>query len=168
MIKRNSLEGGQLLSYGSFYCVLFFEQRVLKHSIISPFTRYIVESEKGWHGMEFNKKWIVLCLVSTVLTVYTITVHGLAERHLYKDPVSTIVYWTSGPSGSLFPWPKAPGLLEIITQTNVVDLFIYQYLVKTQALIGLSFFLWVITGVYIFRRDKSARPLRYIEESVGE
>ena len=112
--------------------------------------------------MEFNKKGIGLFLVSTILTVYTITVHGFADRHLYEDPVSTIVYWTSGPSGSLFPWPKAPGLLEIITQTNVVDLVIYQYLVKTQALIGLSFFLWIITGVYVFRRNKSAQPHRYM------
>lgn len=49
--------------------------------------------------MEFNKKAIGLFLVSTVFTVYTITVHGLADRHLHEDPVSTIVYWTSGPSG---------------------------------------------------------------------
>ena len=118
--------------------------------------------------MEFNKKAIGLFLVSTVFTVYTITVHGLADRHLHEDPVSTIVYWTSGPSGSLFPWPKVPGLLEIITQTNEVDSFIYQYLVKTQALIGLSIFLWVITGIYVFRRNKSTQSRRYMEESVGE
>jgi hypothetical protein len=118
--------------------------------------------------MEFNKKVIVLFLISTILTVYTITVHVLASRHMYEDPVSTIVYWTSGPSGSLFPWPKAPGLLEIITLTNVVDSFIYRYLVKTQALVGLSIFLWIITGIYVFRRNKSAQPHRYIEESVGE
>jgi len=118
--------------------------------------------------MEFNKKVIVLFLVSMVLTVYTITVHVLADRHFYEDPVSAIVYWTSGPSGSLFPWPKAPGLLEIITQTNEVDSFIYQYVIKTQALIGLSIFMWVITGIYVFRRNKSPQPRRYIEESVEE
>ncbi|MCW4038134.1 MAG: hypothetical protein NWF13_05300 [Candidatus Bathyarchaeota archaeon] len=112
--------------------------------------------------MEFSKKAIGLFLVSTVFTVYTITVHGLADRHLHEDPVSTIISWTSGPSGSLFPWPKVPGLLEIITQTNEVDSFIYQYLVKTQALIGLSIFLWVIAGIYIFRRNKSTQSRRYM------
>ena len=103
-------------------------------------------------GVDIKRKTLGLLLIALAFTVYTITVHGLADRHLYEDPVSTIVYWTSGPSGSLFPWPNAPGLLEIITQANEVDAFIYQYLLKTQALAGLSLLLWAMTGLCVFRR----------------
>ncbi len=101
--------------------------------------------------MHVPRKTLSLLLIAVALTVYTITVHGLADRHLYEDPESAVVYWTSGPSGSLFPWPTAPGLLEIITQANSVDAFIYQYLLKTQALTGLALLLWAMTGLDVFR-----------------
>ena len=102
--------------------------------------------------MYIPRKTVILLLSAIAFTAYTITVHGLADRHLYEDPVSTVVYWTSGPSGSLFPWPTAPGLLEIITQANSVDASIYRYLLKTQALTGVSILLWAMTGLSVFWR----------------
>jgi len=102
--------------------------------------------------MRFDKKAIALFLLTTLLTVYTLTIHIIAEGHLYEDPVSSLVYWTSGPSGSLFPWPRVPGMLEIITQVNAVDRLIYQSFIKTWALAGLSLVMWVITGLSVFRR----------------
>jgi len=103
-------------------------------------------------AMRFDKKAIALFLLTTLLTVYTLTIHIIAEGHLYEDPVSSLVYWTSGPSGSLFPWPRVPGMLEIITQVNAVDRLIYQSFIKTWALAGLSLVMWVITGLSVFRR----------------
>jgi hypothetical protein len=106
-------------------------------------------------AMRFDKKAVILFLLTTLLTVYTITIHVIAEGHLYEDPVSSLVYWTSGPSGSLFPWPRVPGMLEIITQVNAVDRLIYQSFIKTWALAGLSLVMWVITGLSVFRRINS-------------
>ena len=108
--------------------------------------------------MRVPRKTLSLLLIAVALTVYTITVHGLADRHLYEDSESAVVYWTSGPSGSLFPLPIAPGLLEIITQANSVDAFIYQYLLKTQALMGLALLLWAMTGLCVFRERAVLAP----------
>ena len=105
--------------------------------------------------MRYNKKSVVLFIFTTILTLYTITVHIIADRHLYEDPITKIVYWTSGPSGSLFPWPKAPGLLEILTKVNEVDLFVYKYLINTWVLVVLSIIMWIITGLFIFRMINS-------------
>lgn len=117
--------------------------------------------------MGSNKKVIVLFLTTAILTGYTIAIHVIADKHIYEDTVTTIVYWTSGPSGSLFPWPKAPGMLEIITQVNEADLFIYQYLIKTWAFVGLSIVLWVITGLYVLRMIKSTKQKMDIEKGGG-
>jgi hypothetical protein len=117
--------------------------------------------------MRFNQKTVVLFLITAILTSYTIAIHAIADGHMYEDPVSTIVYWTGGPSGSLFLWPKAPGMLDIITQVNEVDLFIYQYLIKTWALAGLSIVMWIITGLYLFRIFKSTEQKMDIEKKRG-
>ena len=105
--------------------------------------------------MRFNKKAIVLFLITAVLTVYTRTIHTLAERQMLENTITKIVYWTGGPGGSLFPWPKAPGMLEVLTQVNQVDWFVYQYVIKTWGLVGLSSIMWVITGLYVFGMIKS-------------
>lgn len=117
--------------------------------------------------MRFDKKAVALFLLTTLLTVYTITLHVIADGHLYEDPVSNLVFWTGGPSGSLFPWPRAPGMLEIITQVNEVDHFIYQYFIKTWALAGLSLVMWIITGLSVFRRINSTEPTEAIKTKKG-
>jgi hypothetical protein len=114
--------------------------------------------------MRFNQKAIVLFLTAAILTSYTIAIHAIADGHMHEDTVTTLVYWTGGPSGSLFPWPKAPGMLDIIIQVNEVDLFIYQYLIKTWALAGLSIVVWIITVLYIFRIIKSTEQKMDIDK----
>jgi len=107
--------------------------------------------------MRFNKKAHILFLITTIFIVYTITVHNLAERQMLENSITKIVYWTGGASGSLFPWPKAPGMLEVLTQVNQVDLFIYRYLIKNWVLAGFSIVMWIITGFYVFRMIKSTK-----------
>jgi len=94
---------------------------------------------------------ILLVVFSTYLSLYTVALHIVAARHIYEDPDSKVVSWRTGPSGSLFPWPKEPGMLEVLTKLNEVDLVIYRYLVKTLALVGFSILLWVAAGVSIFK-----------------
>ena len=117
--------------------------------------------------MRFDKTTVALFLITTLLTVYTITLHVIADGHIYEDPVSHLVYWTGGPSGSLFPWPRTPGMLEIITQLNEVDYLIYQHLIKTWALAGLSIIMWVITGLFVFQRIKPTERIGAIESTKG-
>jgi hypothetical protein len=95
---------------------------------------------------------IVLLGISIYLTVYTLKVHTIAASHIYET--SDRVFWTGGPPGSLFPWPREPGLLEYLPQVEGVDLYIYLYLVKTWLLVGLTFFSWLITGLYFLRHYK--------------
>ena len=102
---------------------------------------------------------IVLAFISLYLTLYTIMVHTIAARHICEDPDGNAVAWRTGPSGSLFPWPREPGMLEILSKINEVDLFIYRYLIKPWVLVGLSILAWVGTGLFIFRTSKIARAI---------
>lgn len=98
---------------------------------------------------------IVLVVISAYLTLYAIMVHTIASQHICED--GNAVAWRTGPSGSLFPWPRAPGMFEILSNINEVDLFIYKYLVKPWVLVGLSILAWVGTGLFIFKTNKIAR-----------
>lgn len=105
-------------------------------------------------NMRFNKKLVVVAvftLISIYLTLYTWKAHAVANQHIYEDPGGTVVTWRTGPSGSLFPWPREPGMLQILSKINEVDLLIYRYLIKSWVLVGLSILLWICTGLLIFR-----------------
>jgi hypothetical protein len=91
---------------------------------------------------------IILLGISIYLTVYTLKAHTLAASHIYET--SEDVYWTSGPPGSLFPWPKEPGVLEYLSKVEGVDLIVYLYLIKTWLLVGLSGLSWLFTGLYVY------------------
>lgn len=98
----------------------------------------------------------MLFLLSTIVTWYTISCHVVANGYLYVNSITDEVFWTSGPAGSFFPWPTAPGLLEILTRLNAVDLFIFQYLIRTWALAGLSIILWALTGLSLLKMTKKS------------
>ena len=106
-------------------------------------------------NVKFSKKAVTVVVLSifiaTYLAGYTIMAHTTAARHIYEDPDGKIVAWRSGPSGSLFPWPREPGMLEVLTKLNDVDLFIYRYFIKTWVLVGLSILMWAVTGLAIFK-----------------
>ncbi|MCW4021094.1 MAG: hypothetical protein NWF14_07710 [Candidatus Bathyarchaeota archaeon] len=87
---------------------------------------------------------IILAAISTCLTLYTIKAHAISMEYIYEDAENT--FWCRGPSGSLFPWPTEPGRLEILSQIDETDLFIYRHLIKSWMLVGLSILLWVATG----------------------
>lgn len=103
------------------------------------------------HSRKPVLRLIVLILVSTYLTVYTFKAHAVASMYIYEDEETGIVFWRSGPAGSLFPLPRKPGMLEILVQVDVIDLFIYAFLIKLWLLAGLSVLLWFITGLYTLR-----------------
>lgn len=90
---------------------------------------------------------VVLIAVSTYLTLYTFEAHRVSMPYIYKDAGN--VLWRRGPPGSLFPCPGEPGMLEMISKLEGVDLFIYSYLIKTWVLVGLSVLLWAFTGLYV-------------------
>jgi hypothetical protein len=63
----------------------------------------------------------------------------------------TPLAWRTGPSGSLFLWPRESGIFQILSEINEVDFFIYKYLFRTWGLFGLSILLWSCTGLFIFK-----------------
>ena len=91
---------------------------------------------------------IVLILASAYLTFYTMRAHTVA-RHVYEEEGAIV--WRSGPSGSFFPWPMDPGPLQVLSEMNAVDVFIYGYLIKSWALVGVTILLWVGLCLYIFK-----------------
>jgi type IV secretory pathway TrbD component len=60
----------------------------------------------------------------------------------------------------LFPWPRGPGMAEVLSRINDVDLFIYTYLIKTWMLAGLSVLAWVITVLFVYKATKHDFVLR--------
>ena len=72
---------------------------------------------------------IILASISIYLTTNTFETYGMASRHVSSDSHGA-VFWINGPSGSLFPWPRGPGIAEVLSRINDVDLFIYTYLIK--------------------------------------
>lgn len=96
---------------------------------------------------------IILASVSIYLTIYTFEAYSIASRYISSDSYGA-VFWINGPSGSLFPWPRAPGMAEVLSGINDVDLFIYTYLIKTWMLAGLSALVWVITVLFVYKATK--------------
>lgn len=104
--------------------------------------------------MRFSKSIMVvsiLFILSTIVTIYTLTAHNITSKHIYEDTESQFVYWRSGPSGSLFPWSREPGILGILLQLNETDQFIYNYLIKTRILVSISILIWLVAGFYAYK-----------------
>ena len=107
--------------------------------------------------MGFNRRTIIATIIvvsiSIYLTIYTFEAHSVASRYISSDSHGA-VFWINGPSGSLFPWPRGPGMAEVLSRTNDVDSFIYTYLIKTWIMAGLSALAWVITVLFVYKADK--------------
>jgi hypothetical protein len=110
----------------------------------------------------FNKRAVIgtiaLIAISMYLAIYTFEAHTIAARYISSDSHNA-VFWIDGPSGSLFPWPRGPGMLEVLSGINDVDLFIYTYLIKTWLLVGLSALAWALTALFVYkttRQDNSS------------
>jgi len=97
---------------------------------------------------------IVIVFISTYLTLYTAMTYIMAMRHIYEDANGGI-WWRTTPSGSLFPWPREPGMLQALSRVDELDLFIHRYLVRSWILIGLSIMTWVGAGLYLHKVVKA-------------
>jgi len=96
---------------------------------------------------------LVLILVSAYLTLYTVTVHSLAASHIVEDSDGG-VWWRTTPSGSLFLWPREPGMLQALSKMNEADLFIYQYLIKPWVLVGVLILMWGVSVLCLLIRPR--------------
>jgi len=94
-----------------------------------------------------------LCLISLYLTAYTVAGHSLAARHVYEDADGN-TWWRTTPSGSLFPWPMEPGMLQALSRMSDGDLLIYRYLIKSYVLIGLAVVFWAGVGLYALKSTR--------------
>jgi hypothetical protein len=103
---------------------------------------------------------VVLMAFSAYLTLYTLRANTLAASYLYEDPDTGAISWRSGPSGSLFPWPRESGMFQVLSKVNEVDLFIYRYLIKTWALVELSTLMWVATAISLFKVAKTEQTMQ--------
>jgi len=105
-------------------------------------------------GMKIAKKWvligIILASISVYLSLYTWMAHAMSER-IIENSYGEAVAWRTAPSGSLFPWSREPGMLQILSNINEVDSFIYKYLIKSWVLVVLSVLMWIGTGISMFK-----------------
>ena len=88
----------------------------------------------------------LLCIFSITITVYTITAYSVA-RYVYENEDKVI--WRYSPPGSFFPWPKEVGMFPVLSKMSEIDLFIYQYFIKTWLLIVVTLSIWIAIGIYI-------------------
>lgn len=88
----------------------------------------------------------ILILASTFLTLYTVAAYNVSNSLIEYNGE---IWWRRGSSGSLFPWPRELGMLDILTKVNEADLFIYKYLIKSWILVGLSILIWIINALYL-------------------
>lgn len=65
---------------------------------------------------------IVLVLASAFLTLHNIAAYNVSD-HIYVG--DDILDWTSAPSGSFLPWPRAAGMLEMLSRESETGSFIY-------------------------------------------
>jgi len=87
---------------------------------------------------------IVLVGVSVYSALYAASAYRVAS-HVTESPPE--LHWGSAPAGSFFPWPREPGMLEMLSEISEVDVFIYVYLIKSWILVAVSFLLWI--GVFL-------------------
>jgi len=92
----------------------------------------------------------LLCIISIIVTAYTIGAHYIATRYVHDG--GDEVAWRNSPPGSFFPWPKEPGMLQMLSEISEIDLFIYRYFIKTWLLVIVTLSLWIATCAYIIKR----------------
>ena len=88
---------------------------------------------------------IVLGVISTCFTLYTVTAYSVARYALSGGG------WRYTPPGSFLPWPREPGMFAALSKMSESDLFIHQYLIKSWVLAGVTVVLWTITSLYLSR-----------------
>jgi hypothetical protein len=71
---------------------------------------------------------LALILFSLYLTAYAIIVYKVASKYIIE--FNSDLCWRTSPSGSLFPWPREPGMLQALSKVNEIDKFIYYHLIK--------------------------------------
>ena len=77
---------------------------------------------------------LVVIVIALYLTMYTIAVYRVVG-YIGEYPELGGVYWSYSPSGSLFPWPREPGMLTALSPASSIDAFLYKYVIKTNMLI---------------------------------
>ena len=87
---------------------------------------------------------IVLVCVSVYSTLYTVSAYKVAS-HVSESPPD--LHWGSAPAGSFFPWPRDPGMLEMLSEMSEVDSFIYVYLIRSWVLVAVTLLFWI--GVFL-------------------
>ncbi|MBS7632972.1 hypothetical protein KEJ15_05045 [Candidatus Bathyarchaeota archaeon] len=118
--------------------------------------------------MKTANRWIlaaiILSALSTYLTAYTFEAHSIAAGHIFRWNGET--WWRTSPSGSLFPWPKKPGMLEALSKVNDVDLFIYSYLIESWILVVLTVLMWGLVSICVYKAVKELQRNKTRQEDV--
>ena len=92
---------------------------------------------------------LALILFSSYLTAYTVTVYKVASEHIIE--FNGDLWWRTSPSGSLFPWPREPGMLQALSKVDEVDKFIYHHFIKSFSLLISSLTAWIVTGTLVLK-----------------
>ncbi len=96
----------------------------------------------------------MLAVFSMLITAYTVAAHEVATKYIIEMEDGEVM-WRTAPRGSLFPWPKGSGSLQMLSKMEDIDMLIYRYLIRDRLLMVFAILMWVLTGVFTIR----ARPL---------
>ena len=93
---------------------------------------------------------VVVIVIALYLTMYTIAVYRVVG-YIGEYPELGGVYWSYSPPGSLFPWPREPGMLTALSPASSIDAFLYKYIIKTNILL-LAVAATYLLAVYLIYR----------------
>jgi hypothetical protein len=93
-----------------------------------------------------------LFVLSAYASLYAWKAYDAASHIYFYEPILNGPHWPST-GYSLFPFPDLPdtpgfSYIPVFTPLNPTDLFIYEYLVKTQVLVVITAFLWISTALF--------------------
>ena len=93
---------------------------------------------------------VLLILIATIITAYTISAHYVASRAL---EFGGALWWRTTAGGSFYPWPHIPSGLagEMTTQFDQEDYTYYNYVIRSGVLIVLTIVLWIIVLWKVWR-----------------
>ncbi|MFX1538823.1 MAG: hypothetical protein ACFFDI_31935 [Promethearchaeota archaeon] len=87
----------------------------------------------------------ILIATALILTLY---VQMALPVMYYVTEYEGVPEWVSRPAGSFFPLPRPSGMLMALTPMNIIDQFIYTFLLKTWLLVGITIAYWI--GAFIY------------------
>ncbi|MCX8168659.1 MAG: hypothetical protein N3E39_00325 [Candidatus Methanomethylicia archaeon] len=95
-----------------------------------------------------KRMMISMYLASFIVTLYSLEAYKVAQ-YVYDGEYG--ICWRTSPPGSFLPWPKPSGILQVLSDMNYIDKFVYNNLIKNNVMIMTVYLIWIITLMFTIK-----------------